>query len=62
MSRTQRVFTAVKCSDTRLLDTCPYTFGKTHRKYTTKSDPKVNYRLGMIVVCVYAGSSGGGFG
>lgn len=53
LSRAQRGFRAVKIlSEAILMDTCPYTFGKTHRKYLTKSDPNANYRLRVIVMCI----------
>lgn len=33
-----------------VVDTCHYTFVKTHRIYNTKSEANVNYGLGLITV------------
>ena len=41
IKRAQRIFRAVKTTlyDTTMVDTCHYTFVKTHRMYNTKSEP-----------------------
>lgn len=46
MSRAQRIFSETTPNDTITMGTCHSTFGKAHRRHTTKSDPSVNYGLG----------------
>lgn len=45
----QRIFTAENTLHTAMMHRCDYTCVQTHRMYTPKSDPNVNYRLWAIM-------------